>query len=82
MWQTSSFVTWHLTATVAPLLVVRRSEYLIEDPHTAIVGGFIEASREPARNAITASNRRWVRTSIVMITYSAIAGSWPNALQM
>jgi phosphoglycerate dehydrogenase-like enzyme len=36
---------------------------------------------EPARNADTASNRRWVRTSIVMIAYSAIAGSWPNTLQ-
>ena len=33
------------------------------------------AVQEPARNAVTASNRRWLRTSIVMMTYSAIAGS-------
>src|SRR5438270_6562615 len=39
------------------------------------------ATHEPARNAVTPSNRRWVKASIVMMTYSAIAGSWPNTLQ-
>jgi len=36
------------------------------------------ATHEPAQNAVRDSNRRWVSTSIVMMTYSAIAGSWPN----
>src|SRR5215472_18063696 len=40
------------------------------------------ATHDPLRNAVTASNRRWVSTSIVMMTYSAIAGSWPSTLQM
>src|SRR5437762_12393108 len=30
------------------------------------------ATHEPARNVVTASNSRWVRTSIVIMTYSAI----------
>src|SRR5437868_2690154 len=40
------------------------------------------ATHEPARNVVTASNSRWVRTSIVIMTYSAIAGSWPKTLQI
>src|SRR5215831_14763878 len=36
------------------------------------------ATQEPARNAVTDSNRRWLKASMVMITYSAMAGSWPN----
>jgi hypothetical protein len=41
-----------------------------------------DATHEPARKAVTASNRRWVRTSIVMTTYSAIAGSCYRNLRL
>src|SRR6266850_692394 len=39
------------------------------------------APQDPSRNDVTVSNSRCIKTSIVMITYSAIAGSWPNTLQ-
>src|SRR5216684_5952895 len=35
-----------------------------------------------SRNAIAVSNNRWVSTSAVINTYSAIACSWPTTLQI
>src|SRR5947207_2461637 len=37
-------------------------------------------AHDPARNFVTLSKSRSVRASSVIITYSAIAGSWPNTL--
>ncbi len=38
------------------------------------------AAQDPPRNAVTVSKSRWVKASIVISTYSAIAGSWPKTL--
>src|SRR6266496_726812 len=38
------------------------------------------AAQDPPRKLVTVSKSRWVRASIVISTYSAIAGSWPKAL--
>ena len=38
------------------------------------------AAQDPPRNAVTVSTSLWVNASVVISTYSAIAGSWPKTL--
>src|SRR5207237_10036773 len=42
-------------------------EYLIEDPHTAIVGGFIEAIREPERFTAALDRAAALGKPVVMV---------------
>src|SRR5438270_6247643 len=42
-------------------------EYLLEDPHTAIVGGFIEAIREPERFAAALDRAAALGRPVVMV---------------
>ena len=42
-------------------------EYLLEDPHTAIVGGFIEAIREPERFAAALDRAGALGKPVVMV---------------
>ena len=43
-------------------------EYLLEDPHTAIVGGFIEAIREPERFAAALDRAAALGKPVVMVS--------------